>query len=90
MEDLFRNVQNAEPWSNRWLNMLPCHRGRGISDEARGFVLPYGFVDTACHGSKIEFCDSIASIGLTPGGLAGRSKRAICHFSIMDWRLAKP
>ena len=38
----------------------------------------------------IAFCDSIASVGLIAGGLAGRSKRANCRFSIMDWRLAKP
>ena len=81
------------------MNVVPCplqirancgHSRGGICDAARGFVIPDGFVEECFHGSKLAFCDSIASIGLIAGGLAGSSKRANCHFSIMDWRKAKP
>ena len=59
-----------------------------MCDEARGFALPDGWVESFYHGSILANCDSIASNGLVPGGLAGEDKRANCNFSATDWRLA--
>ncbi len=63
---------HVEPWTNRWFQLTPVpnairatsgHGGRGVCDEARGFDLPFGWVRSLVHGSKLAFLDSISANG---------------------------
>ncbi len=70
----------------RQIRAVLGHSNAGVSDEARGFELPDDWVEELCHGSLLNFCDSISSQGLIPGGLAGHAGRANYCFSALDWR----
>ena len=69
-----------EPFTERLLRDIPTplyirttagHRGKGICDAARGFVLPQGFTSELAHGSMLAYADSIAADGLMNGGIGG-------------------